>query len=479
MLVMLRAAPVRTVLRPELKERKLGASENFAPIDLPGTLSDPADLEKYCGDWSGLRRGRPALVYRPRNTEDVARIVRHHQGAGRRITIQGGLTGLAGGAVPDEGDIVISMERMDQIEEFDEIGGTATVQAGVTLGRLAEIVEAREWYFPLDIGARGSCQIGGNISTNAGGNRVLRYGPMRDLVLGLEVVLPDGRIVPMMNRVLKNNTGVDLKHLFIGTEGTFGIVTKAVLRLFPKPAVRRSALCAAASFGQVAALLKAARGRLPGLSSFEVMWEDYLVAATGTLGRSMPFAEAHPVYVLIEAEGSAAPQMQDIFEGFLGEMIEEGIASDVIVAQNQEQSNTLWALRDAIGELLKALSPFVSFDVGIPLRDTGDYIERARAQLQAAFPSTSHLFFGHLGDGNLHIVSGPHASEADQLRVDEIVYGLVEEVGGSISAEHGIGRIKRPFLHMSRSTIERQLMGQLKATLDPVQRLNAGRILET
>ncbi|RAR53288.1 FAD/FMN-containing dehydrogenase [Paraburkholderia unamae] len=449
----------------------------ITPVDLPGTLSDAADLDKYCADWSGLHGGRPALVYRPRSSEDVARIVRHHQGEQQRITIQGGLTGLAGGAVPDEGDIVISMERMDRIEAFDEIGGTVTVQAGVVLARLAETVEAQDWYFPLDIGARGSCQVGGNIATNAGGNRVLRYGPMRDLVLGLEVVLADGRIVPMMNSVLKNNTGPDLKHLFIGTEGTFGIVTRAVLRLFPKPAARRSALCAVPSFAKVAALLKAARGRLPGLSSFEVMWEDFLLASSRALGRAMPFAQAHPIYVLIEAEGGATPQMQDIFEGFLGEMIEEGMASDVIVAQNHEQSHALWALRDAIGELLKSLSPFVSFDVGIPLRATGEYIERARAQLQAAFPSTSHLFFGHLGDGNLHIVSGPHASEADQLKVDEIVYRLVEEVGGSISAEHGIGRIKKPFLHMSRSEIERQLMAQLKATLDPAQHLNAGRIL--
>ncbi|MDM8356135.1 FAD-binding oxidoreductase [Pandoraea communis] len=452
-------------------------SRSVALVDLPGTLSDVAEIEKYCTDWSGLRGGRPAIVYRPRSSLDVARIVQHHSGDLQRITIQGGLTGLAGGAVPDDGDIVISMERLDQIEEFDAIGGTVTVQAGVVLSRLAETVEAQDWYFPLDIGARGSCQIGGNIATNAGGNRVLRYGPMRDLVLGVEVVLADGRVVSMMNRVLKNNTGPDLKHLFIGTEGTFGIVTRAVLRLFPKPEVRRSALCALSSFVQVTALLKAARGRLPGLSSFEVMWDDFLRASTRELGRSMPFADDHNVYVLVEAEGSTAPQMQELFEGFFGEMIEESVVSDVIVAQSQAQSNALWEIRDGIGELLKSLSPFVSFDVGIPLRVTGEYVERVRNLLETAFPAASHLFFGHLGDGNLHIVTGPHVSEADQLRADEIVYRLVEEVGGSISAEHGIGRIKKPFLHISRSGIERELMAKLKATLDPAQVLNAGRIL--
>jgi len=460
-----------------LNETKRDETKHVDLIDLPGTLLEPVDLEKYRGDWSGLKGGMPAVVYRPGSTAEVAEIVRSCRAQGARITVQGGLTGLAGGAAPDEGDVVISLERLNQVEDFDEIGGTIIVQAGVPLARLAEIVEAKDWYFPLDIGARGSCQIGGNVSTNAGGNRVLRYGPMRDLVLGMEVVLADGTVMPMMNRVVKNNTGPDLKHLFIGTEGTFGVVTRVVLRLFPRPAVRRSALCAIGSFAQVAQLLKQARGRLPGLSSFEVMWQEYLVAAARALGRETPLGGAHPIYVLVEAEGSTAPQMQEIFEGFLGEMLEEGVAADVIVAQTQEQAQSLWDFRDAIGELLKELSPFVSFDVGIPLRVTADYVEKARARLQAAYPQASHLFFGHLGDGNLHIVSGPHASEADQLAVDNIVYELVAEVGGSISAEHGIGRIKKPFLHLSRSETELGVMRALKRTLDPADALNAGRIL--
>lgn len=445
--------------------------------DFSGTLVEPAELEPYRRDWSGEVGGVPLAVMRPDSVAALSAIVALAHEHALPITVQGGLTGLAGGAVPDPDDLVISLERLDAIEEFDEIGGTLTVQGGVTLARIAEIVEARGWYFPLDIGARGSCRIGGNVATNAGGNRVLRYGPTRDLVLGLEAVLADGTVLPMMNRVLKNNTGPDLKQLFIGSEGSFGIVARVVLRLFPLPQTRRSALCGVASFEQVALLLKHARGDLPGLSSFEVMWKDYLDAAAGAIGASVPFGGAYPIYVLIEAEGSQAPAMQELFESFLEARIEDGTAADIIVAQTNEQARSLWAFRDAIGELFRQLAPYVTFDVGIPLRATGDYIARARARLEAEWPDVTHLFFGHLGDGNLHIVTGPHPDPAQRHKVDTIIYELVRDIGGSISAEHGIGRIKKPFLSMSRNAEEIALLHTLKASLDPRHALNANRIL--
>ena len=438
-------------------------------------LSDEAELQAHYHDASGFQGKAPLLVFRPSTTDEVAQIVRACAAEQKRITIQGGLTGLAGGACPDEGDVVISLARMNQVLEFDEVGGTLTVQAGMVLQSLCEHVEQAGWYFPLDFGARGSCQIGGNVSTNAGGNRVLRYGTTRDLVLGLEVVLPDGQVLSMLNKGLKNNTGIDLKHLFIGTEGSLGIITKVILRLFPKPEARYSALAAVNSYDDITRLLTSARANLPDLSSFEVMWHDYMDAACRLLDRSLPFDQAYPLYVLVETEGKQSERNEHDLQAWLESQIESEIVADVIVPQSHEQAAQLWKTRDVSGELLGGLAPSLAFDVGVPVDKTADYVDTVRTKLKERYPQAESLFFGHLGDGNLHIVTGPYDPDTF-LDVEAIVYDEIAAAQGSISAEHGIGRIKKPFLFHSRNPQELALMQSMKQLLDPAQRFNAGRI---
>lgn len=448
--------------------------ESFASC---APLYNPEDMEPYRCDWSGTEGGMPLAVVRPASTDAVSRVVAACHQAGVRITVQGGRTGLAGGASPDAGDVVLSLERMNRVEHVDVHGGTMTVQAGVPLQTVCEVAEAGGWYFPLDCGARGSCHIGGNVATNAGGNRVLRYGNMRELVLGLEAVLSDGTVLTMLNQVLKNNTGLDLKHLFIGSEGTLGVVTRVVLRLFPLPARRYTALCAVSSFPAVTGLLKQARAALPTLSAFEVMWQGYAAAATNILGHKPPFDQAYPLYVLLESEGPDSPEYAAAMETLLEQAIDDGLVADAIVPHSVEQAGALWALRDAIGELLKRLHPCVAFDVGIPVSQLEGVVTELEAALSARYPNASHLFFGHLGDGNLHLATGPHEGDAF-LQVEELVYAAVSRVGGSISAEHGIGRIKKPFLGYSRSPAEIAAMRAVKQALDAGRQLNDNRILD-
>lgn len=441
------------------------------------------DIARYLQDDSGLTADAPPYcVLRPRNTEEVAAIVRACRRDGRPLTIQGGRTGLAGGAVPDPGDVVISLELMDRIEQLDAVSGTVTVQAGKVLENLCAAVESEGWYFPMDCGARASCQIGGNIATNVGGNRVLRYGTMRELVLGLEAVLADGTVLTMMNHGLKNNTGLDLKHLFIGSEGTLGIVTRAVLRLFPKPRQRHSALVGLAGFDQLTALLKAARGQLATLSSFEVMWREYLQAAAAVTQRAEPFDGAHPICVLLEVESftpddGTEDRAQADLNRFLETCLDGGLVLDAILPHSQDQAAQLWRLRDAIGEILTTMAPYVAFDIGIPLALLPDFIDRTQLALAARWPAAQRLLFGHLGDGNLHLSTGPYAPD-DLIAVESLVYQEVERVGGSISAEHGIGRIKKPFLSHSRSAPELALMADIRRLLDPQAGLNPGRIVD-
>lgn len=441
-----------------------------------GVSRDDGVCETHAGDWSEAARCRPALVVLPRSTEDVAAAMRTLHDFGQRVTLQGGLTGLAGGATPQAGEVALSLVRMHAIEAFDTLGGTVTVQAGVALEALQQAVEAQGWFFPLDFGARGSCQVGGNAATNAGGNRVVRYGTMRQLVLGLEVVLADGTVMPMMNRVIKNTTGIDLKHLFIGSEGTLGVITRLVLRLEPKPQTVNTALCALSSFEQAAGLLKQLRLRLPNLSSFELMWHDFLDAGATHLQLKPPFPTSFPMYALVETLGFSAEEDQARLDAALSDVLEQALVEDVIVAQSLDHARRLWAYREAIGELLPAMAPFAAFDIGIALGDMPAFVAQVRETLTQRYPAQKHLFFGHLGDGNLHVLSGPYSDGAALPHVEGIVYECVARYGGAISAEHGIGVVKRPFLGMSRSNAELDLMRRIKAVLDPADRLNSGRV---
>lgn len=440
------------------------------------SILDIDQLQKYMADSSGFTPAMPAVVLRPHTTEELVACIKACAEHQKNYTVQGGLTGLAGGACPDEGDVVISLERMNQIEEIDTVGGTAIVQAGVVLEQLQQAVLEQGWYFPLDLGARGSCQIGGNIATNAGGNKVFRYGTTRELVLGLEVVLPDGTVLNMLNRVIKNNTGLDLKHLFIGTEGRYGVITRACVRLFPKPEAVYSALTALNSFDDVTKLLKEARASLAELSSFEVMWDNYLKAAAQVINKAVPFDGQYPIYVLLEAEG-AREGLEEKLTAFLEKQLESGLLQDVIIPQNEEQAKSLWHIRDASGETLRVMKHFVAFDIGIPLKSMQAFIEETEQALNQQYPHALNLFFGHLGDGNLHLLTGK-LQEEELLAVEELVYQLTSNYGGSITAEHGIGRIKKPFLHYSRSLEQIKLMQEIRQLINPENLLNKGRVVK-
>lgn len=442
-----------------------------------GAVSDdPAVAQAHSGDWSEAPRQAPSLVLLPRDPQQVAAALALCARHGQAVAVQGGLTGLAGGATPARCEVALSLARLDAIEDIDTVGGTALVQAGVVLENLQQRVEALDWSFPLDLGARGSCHLGGNAATNAGGNRVIRFGTMRSLVLGLEVALPDGRLVDMLDRVEKNTTGVDLKQLFIGSEGTLGVITRLVLKLSPKATAASTALCALPSFAAATRLVRELRRELPGLSAFELMWTDYLEAAMEVSGLRSPFEPACPVYALVETMGTDAGRERQSLEEALGRALERGDAQDVIVAQSLQDAQRLWSYRESIGELLGRLKPFAAFDVGIPMAAMDAFVESVRDTLERRFPAQRHLFFGHIGDGNLHVLSGPHGEPDSLHQVEEVVYAATARCGGSISAEHGIGVVKKDFLHLSRSPQELALMDALKALFDPAGILNPGRI---
>jgi len=328
------------------------------------------------------------------------------------------------------------------------------------------------------LGARGSCTIGGNIATNAGGNQVLRFGMMRNLVLGLEAVLADGTIVSSMNRMLKNNAGYDLKQLFIGTEGTLGIVTRAVLRLFPKLPGSNTALCAVTGFDAALGLLHLLQGRLGGrLSAFEAMWAsyfDYVLAQIDTL--QSPFKDKFPLYVLVAVEGADGEHDRGALEDALQAALDAGIIVDAAVAQAEREARSFWAIRDAIGEVTPSLQPLLAYDVSLPTEAMPAFLARVDAELAGYPAKVTNLVFGHLGDQNLHLAITTHAAR-DAAPLNELVYAAVGAYGGSIAAEHGIGTHRRPYLRHSRSAAEIMLMRRLKTALDPREILNRGRVL--
>lgn len=440
---------------------------------------DVSILSSHSGDWSDTAQIAPRMIVFPRTPEEVGVALKLLGDFSQKVVIQGGLTGLAGGGTPRQDEVAISLAKLKTIEAFDDIGGTVIVQAGVTLEELQTYVEAQGWMFPLDLGARGSCQIGGNSATNAGGNRVVRYGTMRDRVLGLEVALPDGRMLAMMNEVTKNTTGIDLKQLFIGSEGTLGVITRLVLKLEPKPTSACTALCALRTFGDAARLLKVLRAHLPSLSSFELMWDNFMASACEVAALKPPFSDSWPLYVIVETLGASEEEQQASLQRALEAALESGMVQDVIVAQSLEQTRQVWAYREAIGELLSRMKPHAAFDIGIPMHRMEAFVGGVRQALAESFPQQNHLFFGHLGDGNLHILSGPFDDGEALHRVEKLVYERVAEAGGCISAEHGIGVVKKPYLHLSRSGIELEMMRALKATFDPRGILNEGRVLSS
>ncbi|NYT59027.1 FAD-binding oxidoreductase [Alcaligenaceae bacterium] len=436
--------------------------------------------DKYLQDWSGEKGGKPLAVVRPRSTDEISRTMAVCHAHHWPVVPQGGLTGLAGGAVPNQGAVVVSLERMSGIEEIDTASATITVLAGTPLQTIQEAAQAAGFFFALDLGARGSCQIGGNIATNAGGNRVIRYGMARDLVLGLEVILPDGTVLSMMNKMVKNNAGPDLKGLFIGTEGTMGIVSKAVMRLHPQVTGANTALVAVADFDAAVKLLRHAQQRLSGhVSAFEVMWADYYKSATTDGGIRAPLPAGYPLYVLLDMQGSAPEENAERFESVLEHALAEGWALDAAIAQSHSDAESFWALRDSIGEMLKTYAPTINFDVSFPISNIGICVDRMRKVMSEQFPDIHAMFFGHVGDGNVHIVVGPLPDDGRKTEhaIEDAYYAITKELGGSVSAEHGIGIHKKPYLGHSRSDAEIALIRAMKRAIDPHNIMNPGKIL--
>lgn len=418
-------------------------------------------------------------ILRPRTTEDVAAILAECHAARRPVVTQGGLTGLVHGADAAPHELILSTERMTAIEDIDPVDRTVRLQAGVPLQVLQEAVAEHDLIFPLDLGARGSCRIGGNLATNAGGNRVVRYGMTRENTLGVEAVLADGTVVPALNRMIKNNSGFDLKHWFIGTEGTLGVITRAVLRLREAPRSRVSALVAVDDFASVAALLKHLDAGLGGtLSAFEVMWRNfYEVVAQPPVRASAPLGVTHPYYVLCEAMGGDPTADVARFETVLGEALEAGLVSDAVVASSETQQADLWSLRDSV-EALFAFGPLQIFDVSLAIRDMPAYVARVEQGLAGVAADARLFTFGHLGDGNLHFAACPGADDAATVEaVERAVYEPLAAIGGAVSAEHGIGLEKKRWLHLSRSDVEIELMRRMRSALDPHGILNPGKVV--
>ncbi|MFT3717533.1 FAD-binding oxidoreductase [Pseudorhodoferax sp.] len=451
---------------------QLGAAAVLIGDDVP---------ERNRNDWSTQPPTRPLAVVRPVDAAGVSAALRACREAMLPVVPQGGLTGLCGGARPEDGWVALSLERMVGVEEIDTAGSTMTVRAGTPLEAVQRAAAEAGLYFALDLGSRGSCAIGGNLSTNAGGNRVIRYGMARELVLGLEWVLPDGTIVTSLNKMMKNNAGYDLKQLFIGSEGTLGVITRIVLRLHPQPGCTLSALCALPDYAAVVRLLgEARRGLGPLLSAFEVMWPDYWQVVTERVGVRSPVAGRHGFYVLVEAQGTDeavdGPRFADWLERFAG----SGVLADAAVAQSMADTQAFWALRDACSEFFQVLGPHISYDVALAVRDMDAFATQCKAALAEQIPGCESIYYGHIGDGNVHLVAwvpGLPLEAQPKKRMDDAIYGTVRAFNGSVSAEHGIGTAKKPYLSYARSPEEIALMRTLKQALDPHNLLNPGKVI--
>lgn len=452
-------------------------------------LTSEHDKAPYTRERRDLYHGRCPAVLRPGSTDEVAAILKLAAIEHQPIVPQGGNTGLVGGQVPDESgrEIVLSLERMNRIRSIDCDGETMTVEAGVVLETIHEAATGEGFMFPLTLGAMGSCRIGGNISTNAGGTNVLAYGNTRELVLGLEVVLADGRVWNGLRRLKKDNTGYDLKQLFIGGEGTLGIITAAVLKLFPQPKGQAVAFSGLASPQDALRLLHSMRGAAgTALTGFEIMprlgMEFVLQHVPGT---RYPLAEPHPWYVLAEVSSSRseADAAQLLEAGFTGPL-EDGTVTDAVVAASLEQAKAFWAIRHDLSEVQRREGGSIKHDVSVPVASVPDLIDRTSAAVIQAMPGSRPLPFGHLGDGNIHInISQPPDMDREAFiaRWDEIaalVHAVVVELDGSISAEHGIGVLKRELLKTVKEPLELEMMRRIKLAFDPNNILSPGRILD-
>ena len=451
-------------------------------------VTDAGDMEKHERDWRGRYRGATSCVVRPGNAAEVAAVVRHCRAAGLAVVPQGGNTGMSGGALPPAtlANVVLCLDRMNRVREVDPAGNTMTVEAGCTLAAIQEEAEKARRLFPMALGSQGSCQIGGNVSTNAGGTAVLRYGNTRDLVLGLEVVLPDGRIWDGLRALRKDNTGYDLKHWFIGAEGTLGVITAAVLKLFPRPRDRQTAFVAIPNVMAAVELLAMARDRSgDAVTAFELMPRIGVEFVTRNVpGATDPLAQAYDWYALLELSGGAAPgELRPMLENMLEAAMAAGLVLDAVLAESDAHAKAIWRLREELSDAQKPEGGSIKHDISVPVSKMPEFIEQATRVALAVVPGARPVAFGHIGDGNVHfnLSQPPGADRAaflDQWEtVNETVHDIAASLGGSISAEHGIGRLKRAEIRRYKSPVEMELMQRLKTALDPAGIMNPGKVL--
>ncbi|WP_246479798.1 FAD-binding oxidoreductase [Kaustia mangrovi] len=458
-----------------------GLDPAVLPASPPGT--DP----RYCRDWSGDYAGAPATVLRPGTAAEAAGIVRRCAELGLSVVPHGGHTGLVGGATPSmAGDeVVVSLERMTRVRALDPQNFSMVVEAGCILEQVQEAAREADLYFPLALGAQGSCQIGGNASTNAGGLNVLRYGMMRDLVLGLEGVLPDGRIWDGLKVLRKNNVGYDLKQLFVGAEGTLGLVTAVALKLFPRPTQVETALVAVDSVAAAMALYATARRGLSDLlSAFELIPQRGIALALDVMpGLRAPFATDAPAYVLMEASACGAVDLKGLFEGFLGEMLETGRIADGALAASSAQAADFWRMREGMIEAQARHGRHLRTDISVPISAIPDFIAETDRRLGALTPGSELLAYGHVGDGNIHynVLPPRDLDEAETVALirqcEEEIFAVTDSFSGSISAEHGIGLSKRAAFLDRISPLHRDMLERIKTAFDPAGTMNPGRIL--
>jgi FAD/FMN-containing dehydrogenase len=463
-------------------------SEFATIVGAANVLTGDAELQRYVTDWRGRYAGHALCVVRPGSTEETAAIVRVCAARSTPIVPQGGNTGLCGASVPDQSGtaIVLSLTRMQRVRGIDLANNTLCVEAGCVLANVQEAAARADRLFPVSLAAQGSCTIGGNIATNAGGVQVLRYGNMREQVLGLEVVLPDGRIWNALRGLRKDNTGYDLKHAFIGAEGTLGVITAAVLKLYPRPRQQATAWAAVANPAAAVTLLQALREHVgERVTAFELVSRLCLDLVLKHIpGARDPLPEAAQWYVLIElSDESSATTLAEGLEHALAHAYEQQLVTNAAVAESAAQAQALWALRENISEAQRLEGANIKHDVSIPLSRIAAFVDAGQQRVLQAFPGTRLVVFGHVGDGNLHYnISAPdgqdaHAFMASAAAVNRIVHDLVHENDGSISAEHGIGQLKREELPRYKSALELDLMRALKQAWDPHNIMNPGKIL--
>lgn len=453
-----------------------------------GYTTDPAEIAPHCESWRDSWHGWVPMVVKPANVEEVAAVVVICAESGTPIVPQGGNTGLTGGGQPHATgtEIIISTSRMNKVREIDTVNNTMTVEAGCILAALQGAAADADRLFPLSLAAEGSCQIGGNLSTNAGGTQVLRYGNARNLVLGLEVVLPDGRIWHGLRGLRKDNTGYDLKQLFVGAEGTLGLITAAVLKLFPKPTEVQTALVAVPDPKAALALLSHATEVVgEQVTAFELIQRraiDFVLSHVPDV--TDPLDQAYPWYVLMEVSGQGAPDsLQAAVEIVLSQGLERAEVLDAALAANQTQGRALWKIRESIPEAQNHEGQSVKHDVSVPLSRIAEFLERADLALAAAYPGVRCVAFGHIGDGNIHYNPaqplGPDGADfaAEYGAINRIVHDLIAELNGSISAEHGLGRLRREEAKRYKSSVEMDLMRTVKKALDPGNIMNPGKVV--